>query len=176
MARGPRCSAGTGVGGVLKDFLVASPFPEDQNHVHEKPRRTPEFVNGNSGRRSARFLLVTQYPKPRSYPSRPEQREGQHRNRRSQEVQPPTLAGAKQRVGRRLIRERVRENGPRNHRIKGKELRMREAAPLWSVGNCSFFFFSFFLFSSPFAAHSQRLLPERKEIQCRTTSSLSSTS
>lgn len=130
MARGPRCSAGTGVGGVLKDSLVASPFPEDQNHVHGKPRRTPEFVNGNSGRRSARFLLVTQYQKPRSYPSHPEQREGQHRNRRSQEVQPPTLAGAKQRVRRRLIRERVRENGPRNHRIKGKELRMRESAPL----------------------------------------------
>lgn len=120
-------------------ILVARQLLEDPDHVRGKARGTPKFVNGNYGRKGACFRLVAQSPEPHSYLSPPEQREGQHRNPRSQEVQPPTLAAGSRGVGKRLIQERVREkSGPRSHSIKGRSLRMREVTPLWSSGNCSF--------------------------------------
>lgn len=115
MERGPVCPACTRG---PRGFPSCAPAPG-------RPRpcawKSPQFVDGYYGIRGTCFQLIPQTPEPHSYPSGPEQGERQHRNPKSQEVKPPTLAWRKARGPKRLIRERMRErSGPRSHRIKGR--------------------------------------------------------
>lgn len=88
---------------------------------------TPGLVNGNRGRRGARVLLA---PGLRS-PILTRVAQSKEKGSIAAPVAggPAAKSGRGSGVGSRLTRQRVRENGPGSHRIKGRGLRMRAVAP-----------------------------------------------